>query len=102
MKLPIFQSKEDQVSSVDFSLLQTKWASILNVLLGKSTSNSLIITAQVANGVNVINHLLGRKQQGWKVVDVDAAITLYRSAPFNASTLSLTASGTANISIEVF
>jgi len=51
-----------------FAQLQTKWASILNVLLG----NPVLASSQLSNialttGSNVVNHKLGRKLQGWQV-----------------------------------
>lgn len=87
------------------TLIQTQdqWASILNPLLGRPTNNgSLLTNIELKSGTNVINHLLGQTQQGWIITDINAAVTVYRSAPFNDKTLTLTASGPATVSIEVF
>lgn len=79
------------------------WATALNAVLSNPTSNpSLLTGVQIVTGVNVINHGLQQTQQGWFVVDTNAAITLYRSAPFNDLTLTLTASGPATVNIAVF
>ena len=40
--------------------------------------------------------------QGWSIVDVNAAVTPYRSAPLNDLTLTLTVSEPCVVNIEVF
>jgi hypothetical protein len=98
MGLPI-----QQTNILPLSLMQNTWAAQLNPVLSNPTTNPGILTGIIlVSGVNVINHKLGRLMQGWKVTDINAAITLYRSAPFNSSTLTLTASGAATINLEVF
>lgn len=83
--------------------MQTKWASIINPLLskpmlqGQNLENVTLVT-----GTNIINHKLGRKLQGWTITDIDAAVTVYRSAPMNDLTLTLTSSGNATANIWVF
>jgi hypothetical protein len=98
MSLPIFQSE-----SRDLTLLQTSWSAQLNPLLKDPLNNGLLLkSVPLASGSNVINHRLGRMLQGWYVVDINAAITIYRSAPKSALTLTLTASGTATVDLFVF
>lgn len=98
MALPIFQTTDRTLT-----LLQTGWAALLNPFLSKPQFQSNILpNVKITTGVNVIPHLLSRKQQGWQITDINAAITLYRSADFNDLTLTLTASGPATISLEVF
>jgi hypothetical protein len=83
--------------------MQTKWAAQINPVLASPTNNSSILEGvKLVSGVNVINHLLGRPMQGWIITDINAAITVYRSAPMNNLTLTLTASGAATVNIEVF
>lgn len=53
-------------------------------------------------GANVINHLLGRKLQGWQIVDIDGVASLYRSQPNNDLTLTLTSSAAVTVGILVF
>ena len=85
------------------SQLQTQWAAILNPLLGRPTNNvSLLKGVVLASGDNVINTLQGQKTQGWFITDIDAAVQIYRSAPFNALTLTLNSSGPATIDLAVF
>lgn len=90
-------------SSLTFDQLQSKWSAQLNPILANPATNPNILPViALKTGVNVINHGLGRIQQGWLQFDVDAAITVYRSQPFNTTTLTLIASGPANIILGVF
>jgi len=84
-------------------LMQTRWKSLLDPIL-ENPINSISIIENVALviGNNVINHRLGRKQQGWLILDIDAASTIYRSADFNDKTLTLNASAAATIKLGVF
>ena len=98
MSLPYFQT-----SDKDLNLLQTQWGSQLNPLLAQPFSNGLILkTIQLTTGSNVINHLLGRTQQGWMITDQDASASVYRSAPFNSLTLTLTSSANVTVNLFVF
>lgn len=52
---------------------------------------------------NVINHKLGRMQQGWVITDINnVATSIYRSQPFNDKTLTLTSSGAVTVNIWVY
>lgn len=85
------------------SLLQTQWKSQLDPVLANPTASlSILSNVNLINGVNVINHLLGQKQQGWILVDQQGAASIYRSAPFNNLTLTLTSNAAVTISIGVF
>jgi uncharacterized membrane-anchored protein len=98
MQLPIFISQMK-----DLALMQTKWAGILNPFMANpSLNNNLLTGVALANGVTVINHLLGRTPLGWRIVDINGAATVYRSAPFSKLTLTLTSSAAVTASIEVF
>lgn len=84
-------------------LMQTKWASQLNpVLANPLNSVSILKNVDLLTGANIINHLLGREMQGWMILDIDAAVVPYRSAPFNNLTLTLTASAPCTVNIGVF
>jgi hypothetical protein len=96
--LPQFQSEDK-----DFQLMQNSWGAVLNVLLkNPSLDNVLLKGISLANGVTVINHRLGRTPQGWRIVDIDGAATVYRSQPFNNLTLTLTSNAAVTVSLEVF
>lgn len=98
MILPYFNS-DDQT----LSLLQTKWSAILNPILSAPTNQGVFIqNINLINGVNTINHGLGRVQLGWSIVDINGAASIYRSAPFNNLTLTLTSNAAVTVSIEVF
>jgi len=84
-------------------LMQTRWKSLIDPLLENALNSvSIIDNVVLAIGDNVINHKLGRKQQGWLVLDVNASTTIYRSADFNDKTLTLNSSATATIKLGVF
>lgn len=88
---------------LSWELANPKYAATLNPLLANPLNQaSLLKNVPLKAGVNVINHLIGQTQQGWYFTDVDAAITAYRSAPFNNLTLTLTCSAPATVSIAVF
>jgi len=96
--LPVFQTDIRELSQ-----MQTNWTSQLNPVLSSPTlAPSLLKGIKIVPGVNVINHKLGKTQQGWYVADIDAVITLYRSAPLNDLTLALTSNGNAIITLAVF
>lgn len=96
--LPIFLTQNR-----DFQLMQTGWASQLNPLLNSPLSSSLILQGVVlATGNNVINHKLSRKLQGWALVDVNGAATIYRSAPKNELTLTLNSNASVVVDLLVF
>jgi hypothetical protein len=82
----------------------SRWKAIIDAVLGLPLNNgpSLLQNIAIIDGVTVINHGLGRNPQGWFLVDSTAAVTPYRSAPFNSLTLSLTSGAAATISLIVF
>lgn len=86
-----------------FPQMLTTWSSQLNPLLASPISSASVLSnIYLIDGVTVINHLLGRTQQGWFIVDVNGAATIYRSAPFNSKTLTLTSSAAVTVSLGVF
>ncbi len=90
-------------SQLDWSLANSLWAAVLNPVLairflqGRQVSN-----VALANGATVFNHGLSRMPVGWYITDVDGSAVIYRSAPFNKSTLTLTSSAAVNASLWVF
>jgi hypothetical protein len=98
VKLPVLQSKVGELT-----MMQTRWASLIEPVLSQPFNNGVLLQeVELSTGTNKINHKLGRKPQGWVVVDQNAAATVYRSAPFNALTLTLTASAGVTVSLHVF
>lgn len=90
----------------DLALLQSKWAAVINPLLSNPSNQASILSAvPLATGSNVINHKLGEKLQGWRLVGINAAVTLYDTQATNPTpqlTLVLVSSGAATANIEVF
>lgn len=63
---------------------------------------SVLEDIDLANGTTVVNHRLGRMMQGWFILDIDGAATIYRSAPMNTLTLTLTSDAAVTVKIGVF
>lgn len=83
--------------------MQTRWKSILDPLLANSMNQiSILANVELSNGVNVINHKLGRVQQGWFLIDKQDYGDIKRTAPFNNLTLTLTANADMTVSLGVF
>lgn len=98
MSLTIF--KDD---NQNLMLLQNSWSAQLNPLLNNPMTKGLLLKdIALVSGPNVINHKLSRNMQGWFITDIDNAASIYRSAPFNSSTLTLTSNVTCTVSLWVF
>lgn len=90
-------------NNLPFPQLLTKWSSALNPLLQNPLNSvNILKDVQLKNGVTVINHLLQQQQQGWFIVDIQGAATIYRSAPFNSTNITLTSNAAVTISLGVF
>ena len=88
-----------------YELHQTQWASQLNPLLANLLVQGMLLNGQnLATGVNVINHKLGRAPQGWFLVAPQAAAIVYQNALQPNPTLHLTLTSDADVltSIWVF
>ena len=84
-------------------LMQNKWKSLIDPVLSNPTTNMNILkNVSLVIGNNVINHLLGKVQQGWIITDIQGVSDIYRSAPFNALTLTLNSSAVVTVNIGVF
>lgn len=101
MSLPKFNTLIQELAT-----LQTTWGSQLDPLLARPTNQSNILkSVSLNNGTTVINHLLGRKLQGWKIVRQRSAASVYDSQDSNLmqdKTLVLISSAAAIVDIEVF
>jgi len=85
------------------SLMQTQWKAKLDPVLSNPLNSITIIpNVSLVAGTNTINHKLGQTQQGWILVDQQGVASIYRSAPFNNLTLTLTSSANVVVSIGVF
>lgn len=100
-QLPQFQN-DDQA----FQLMQNRWGSILTPVINNPLNNATILKAvSLVSGSNTINHLLSRKLQGWTIVRINAAATIYDVQDANQTpnqTLVLVADNPAVVDIAVF
>lgn len=101
MTLPIYKSDSEEMS-----LMQTRWASILDPIIKNPAVKSIILKdVQLVSGTNAVNHRLGRALQGWNVVRQKSAASLYDDQDNNsmpALTLILISSADVIVSLEVF
>ncbi len=86
-----------------WDLANPKWAAALNPLLALPLVNGSMVSASLAATTpQAINHLLGRMPQGWFLVDNTANAVVWRTQPFNATSLTLEASVTTTVNLWVF
>ncbi len=98
MALPL-----QKTSLLPLSLLQTQWKAQLDPVLANPMTSMLILSnISLIDGATVINHKLGGTQQGWIILDQQGPASIYRSQPFNKTTLTLTSSAAVIVSIGVF
>lgn len=90
-------------SKLDWNTANPIWAQALNPLIANPLNNMSVLTRiALVVGDNIINHSLGRMMTGWFLTDIQGIATVYRSAPFNAVTLTLTVSAAVTVNIGVF
>lgn len=100
--LPQFQS-DDRV----FNQMQQQWASQLNTLLkNPSLQSSILQSIQLSSGDNTINHKLGKKLTGWRIIrQRGVASNFYDKQDDNPRpelTLILNSSAAVSVDLEVF
>lgn len=90
-------------AKLPWDLANPKWAAALNPLLALPLVNGTMVSATLtATTPAPINHLLGRVPQGWLLLDNTANAVVWRTQPFNATTLTLEASATTTVNLWVF
>lgn len=88
---------------ISLDAMQNRWSSILTPVLNNPLVNgSFLKSIVLINGVTTLNHLLGRQMQGWFITDQNAAASIYRSAPLNGLTLTLTSNAAVTVNLYVF
>lgn len=99
MSLPIFVTDDK-----DFSLMQTRWASEINPLLqSPALQGRLIQSVKLSTGDNIVNHQLGRKLQGWCIVRLRAAASIYDKQDANQiPNLTLTLNTSADVTVDLY
>lgn len=87
-------------------MMQTKWASIINPVINNAPNKSIILENVVLiNGTTIVNHLLGRALQGWKIVRQRGPANIYDNQDSNQMpqlTLVLVSDALVSCNIEVF
>lgn len=86
--------------------MQANWASAINPILASPIVNGLQLNnIPLITGTTVVNHRLGRKLQGWLLVGIDGAATIYDNQATNQMTdltLSLTSDADVIVSLWVY
>jgi hypothetical protein len=93
--------------NLPLNLMQTQWKSQIDPALSNPFLAGRLLTGVVlSNGTpTIINHGLGQKLQGWLIVGISAAATVYDNQSTNPSpqlTLSLTSNAVATANLWVF
>jgi hypothetical protein len=87
-------------------MMQTKWKSILDILLkNKSLQSQILNNISLINGTTVINHGLGRTLVGWRQIGLNGAASIYDGQASNQTpemTLILISNAAVQINLEVF
>lgn len=101
MALPIYKSEDK-----DLMLMQTAWSSQLNPIVTMPQSSGVLLKqVSLKAGDNTIDHRLGRNLQGWQLVRIRAAATIYDKQDTNklpSRTLILNSSAPVVVDIFVF
>lgn len=85
---------------LDWPAASDRWKTEIQPVINFSPNQGILLTNQTLNnGVTVINHKLGKTQQGWIITDITSAATIFRSQPFNSLTLTLTSTAAATCNI---
>lgn len=88
---------------LEWSKANPIWAQSLNPFLANPfNSMSIISNYSFKAGTNILNHGLGHMMKGWVIIDPQGSGNLYRSAPLNSLTLTLTSNADFICSIGVF
>lgn len=87
-------------------MLQTQWASSINPVLTNPLINGIFLkNIALINGTTIINHRLQRDIQGYLIVGINAAATIFDNQATNQSpdlTLSLTSNAACIVNLYVF
>lgn len=96
--IPLVQTTDRTVNQLQQNIKQA-----VEPLLTNPVNNGVLLTnISLSSGTNTIQHGLGRTMQGWMVADVTSAATIYRSAQFSSTTLTLTSSAATTVNLYIF
>lgn len=87
-------------------MMQSAWATLINPVINNPANNSLILRdVTLISGTTQVNHKLGRKLIGWKIIRQRAAADIFDTQDTNQMpdlTLSLVSSALVSVDLEVF
>lgn len=91
-------------TKLTWDLASVRWPSILNPIISIPMLSGIPLNniSLVINKPLAINHLLQRMQQGWIVTDNTGNAVVWRTQPFNQTTLTLESDANTTISLWVF
>ena len=88
---------------LDWEKANPLWASALNpVVANPLLQGTIIQNISLIVGNNIVAHKLNRLQIGWFIIDQQGSAAVYRSQPFNNTTLVLNSSAAVTISLWMF
>lgn len=96
--LPQFQTEDK-----DLSLLQNKWASILNPMLRKTILDGVQLSnIALVSGNNLISTGLGRKYQGYFLTGMRTAFAQLYEVPSTNPALNLTLNSNGSTTVDIW
>jgi hypothetical protein len=87
--------------ALSWQLANAKWAASLNPLISNPLNNISIIPFNLQPGTNIINHMLGRTQQGWLLTDIQSGVIAARYY-ISVGSLAVTANTSINFDTSSF
>lgn len=94
--------KRVNFKSEEANLLQENVYQFLNQINPITNSGILLFNVSVGASATKIDHRLGRKPQGFYIIDKTSDSNVWRSAPFDDLYLTLTSSSPTTISLWIF
>lgn len=92
-----------QTDDREFNQFQSNVITALQPLLTNSLLNGNQLKGiSLINGSTIVNHGLGRVQQGWIITDIDDAAEIYRTGDFNSTTMVLVSDADVTVNIYVY
>ena len=87
----------------DFERFQDRLEEMLNPLLNNPGNDSARLEdVEIAMTMTSIPHKLGRTPRGWRIVRINAGVTVWESQDPGENFLYLQASGAVTVTLEVF
>ena len=82
---------------------QNTWATMLDpIIMNALVRGQQLNGVKLISGTTVINHKLGRKLQGWFIVDLNGAAQVYRTNATTMPDLTLTLVSNAAVTVSLW